>query len=155
MCHCLLCICVIASSHQAPANLTWRMISYIYVEWFQSLKFSAFMHAGNIIVLNEVYYYTHTPQSHIMCKLENFEKVILLKLADKVSFHPNISFTMKKSCNLVTRLKVIRENCWCYLLFYLLWWPRFLISKQHFCWFLLNYLEYSHQISPQKSEKYD
>ena len=43
----------------------------------------------------------------------------------------------------------------CYLLFYLVWCPRFLISKQHFRWFLLKYLEYSHKISPQKSEKYD
>ena len=36
-----------------------------------------------------------------------------------------------------------------------MWCKSFLISKQHFCWFLLKYLEYSHQISPQKSEKYD
>ncbi len=30
-----------------------------------------------------------------------------------------------------------------------------LISKQHFCRFLLQYLKYAHQISPPKSEKYD
>ncbi len=91
----------------------------------------------------------------VLCLTWNFEKVMLLKLTDKVSFHLNISSTMQ---NLQTRISFRsnrRKMCLCYLLFYLLWWPRCLISKQHFRWFLLNYLEYSHQISPQKSEKYD
>ncbi len=86
---------------------------------------------------------------------ENLEKLILLKLQDRVNFHLNISSTMKKT-KFVSGLEVIGENCaYVILLFYLVWWPRFLISKQHFRWFLLNYLEYAHQISPQKSEKYD
>ena len=53
---------------------------------------------------------------------------------------------------------VLRENCTkCYLLFYLLWWPHFLISMQHFCWFLLNYLSiwntHSHTKFQHKSQK--
>ena len=70
---------------------------------------------------------------------ENFEKLILLKLADKVSFHLNISSTVKKIETCIWFR--IGENC-AYLLFYLVWWPRFLISKQYFCWFFLKYLEH-------------
>ncbi len=72
------------------------------------------------------------------CLTWKFRKIILLKLTDKVRFHLNISSTMRKNCKLVSRLEVIEENCAkCYLLLYLVWWPRFLISKQHFRWFLL------------------
>ncbi len=47
----------------------------------------------------------------------------------------------QKIYKIVSRLEVIGENC--------------AISKQNFCWFFLKYLKYLHQISPQKSEKYD
>ncbi len=86
---------------------------------------------------------------------EKFEKLILLRLAEKVSFHLNISSKMKKLQTCISSRINKRKLCLCYLLFYLVWWPRFLISKQHFCWFLQKYLEYSHQISSHKSEKYD
>ncbi len=92
---------------------------------------------------------------------ENFEKLILLKLADKVSFHWNIPSTMKKkkkkkkveTCILFRSNR--RKLCLCYYsLFYLVWWSHCLISK-YFHWFLQKVLDYSHQISAQKSEKYD
>ncbi len=86
---------------------------------------------------------------------ENFEKLILLKLPDQVSFHLNISSTMKKLQTYISFRINRRKLFLCYLLFYIVWWPCFLISKHHFYWYLLNYLEYSHQILPQKSEKYD
>ena len=66
-----------------------------------------------------------------------WKKFILLKLAGQFS---SISST---TANL-SRLEVIGlgENC-AYLLCYIAWWPRFLISKQHFWLLLLKYLEYS------------
>ncbi len=85
---------------------------------------------------------------------ENFEKLSWLKLAEKASFHLNISSTKKK----LEMCKLFRSNRWklcLWLLFYLVWWQRFLISKQPFRWLLLKYLEYWHQISAQKLEKYD
>ena len=42
---------------------------------------------------------------------------------------------------------------YCFIL--IVWLPRFLIFKQGFRWFLLHYREFSHQISPHNSEKYD
>ncbi len=77
---------------------------------------------------------------------EYFEKLILLKLADKVSVHLNISSTMRKMQSCLSFRSNRRKLCLCYLLFYLVWWPCFLISKQHFCWFLLKYLEHPHQV---------
>ena len=68
-----------------------------------------------------------------MCKYniylhENFEKLIFLKLADKVRFHLNISFTMKTKLQTCISFRSNRRKmCLCYLLFYLVWWPRFLI----------------------------
>ena len=83
--------------------------------------------------------------------LENFEKLILLKLVDKVSLHLNIFPSMKKKpCKIVSRDR--RKLCLCHLLFYLLWWPRFLISKQHFRWFLLKNWNI-HSIFHHKSQK--
>ncbi len=86
---------------------------------------------------------------------EYFEKLILLKLADKVRVHLNISSTMRKLQSCVSFRSNKRKLCLCYSLFYLVWWPHFLISKQQFCWFLLKYLVNPNQISLQRSEKYD
>ncbi len=85
---------------------------------------------------------------------ENLEKIIFLKLVNvkKVICHLNISSTMKNNWKLVSRFFQVKLCFKCYSLFYLVWWPCFTISKQHFHWFLLNYMEYSHQISAQKSE---
>ena len=96
-----------------------------------------------------------TPQTLKCAWHENFEKLFLLKLVDKVSFHLNISSTIKTLQTCISFRSNRRKLCLCYLLFYLVWWPHFLISKQHVRWFLLKCLEYSHQISPQKSKKYD
>ena len=52
---------------------------------------------------------------------ENFEKLLLLKLVDKVSFHLNISPTMEKMQTCISFGSI-------YLLFYLVWWPRFIFQ---------------------------
>ncbi len=64
---------------------------------------------------------------------ENLKKLVLLKLADKVSFDLNISSSLKKLQTCIS-FRSNMKNCAykCHLLFYLVWWPRFLISKQHF-----------------------
>ncbi len=48
---------------------------------------------------------------------ENFEKLILLKLPDNVSFHLNISATMKKLQTCISIRSNKRKMCLCYLLF--------------------------------------
>ena len=60
------------------------------------------------------------PEMKIL-KNENFEKLILLKLADKVSFHVNISSTMKKNPQntCISFGSKRRKMSLCYLLFYL------------------------------------
>ena len=58
-----------------------------------------------------------------------FWKINLLKLTNKVSFHPNISLTMRKLQSRISFWSNRRKFCLCNLLFYLVWWPRFLISK--------------------------
>ncbi len=60
-----------------------------------------------------------------------------------VTFHLNMSPTMKKMKISILFRSTTRKLFLCYLLFYLVWWPHFVISKQHFCWFLLKYLEYT------------
>ncbi len=79
----------------------------------------------------------------------------MLKLASKVSFHQNISTIVKKLQTFILFTSNGRKSCLCYSLFYLVWWPCFLIiSKQCFCWFLPKYMEYSQQILPHiKSQK--
>ena len=49
---------------------------------------------------------------------ENFEKLIFLKLADKVSFHLSISFTMKNLQTCIFFRSNKKKLCLCYLLFY-------------------------------------
>ena len=43
---------------------------------------------------------THTNSEIEGARHEKLEKFILLKLSDKVSFHLNISYTMKETANL-------------------------------------------------------
>ncbi len=75
---------------------------------------------------------------------ENFEKLILVKLVDKVSFHLNITSTVKRLQTCILFISNSRNCAYViYCLNYLVWWPRFLISKQHFHWFLLKYLEFT------------
>ncbi len=100
-----------------------------------------------------------------MSKLHNIA-LILLKLADNTdnsSVHLNISSTMKKLqiCILFRSNRRKLSLCYlfklCYLLFYLVWWhdawPRFLISKQHFHWFLLIFGILTENITTKNQDK--
>ncbi len=62
-----------------------------------------------------------------MPDMKSLKKIILLKLADEVSFDLNISLTVKKqtlqSC--ISFRSNRRKFCLCYLLFYLVWWHSF------------------------------
>ena len=79
----------------------------------------------------------------------------MLKLGDQVSFHLNIPPTVK-NLDLYILFGSNEENpCLCCILFYILVVTTFRIFKQHFHWFLPNYMEFSHPISPRTSEKYD
>ncbi len=77
--------------------------------------------------------------------------------ADKVTFHLNTSSTMgekKNLCKVVSCLEVLGEIVlMLFIVFCLVWWPCFLISKQHLRWFLLQYIESSHQKSQKNMTK--
>ena len=62
---------------------------------------------------------------------EDFDILILLKLADKVSLTKIINYLIHNIKKMQT-CDSFRSNRRELYLGYLLWWPRFLISKQHF-----------------------
>ncbi len=86
---------------------------------------------------------------------EIFRKLIFFKLADMVTFPTKTSSLVKKLQICISFVSNLRKECLRYLLFYKWWKPRFLISKRVFGWFLLNYIEFAHQISHIRSSKYD
>ena len=86
---------------------------------------------------------------------KSLENKISFKLADMVTFHSKTSSIMKNLQIYISFVSILKKQCLCYLLFYK-WWPRFLISKRVFRWFLLNYItDFAHKISHIKPSKYD
>ncbi len=66
------------------------------------------------------------------------------------TFPTNISSMVKKLQICISFVSNLRKQCLCYLLFYKLWKPCLLISKQVFRRFFLNYTDFANKIS-----KYD